>query len=267
MLSLEKLFKGLATIVLSVFLFAAIGYGGSYLVKPQWESEVEIDVPMTAGLGNYYTLFSMYQLVSGEKSDINAADVVYQELKRQLYAEDSLSRFWKNTEYYKQKMTGEQKEDTLLLNELIKKITISESTLGRIKVKLASENAKQAADFLTAFLEQVNLATRDVVYAELIVKWKNLFNQVNTAIQLNVPSIYPLQTNTGMDWQSKLNMMKSVSALDNNLTSFRFAKNLTHAVESSIPNRGYLAACGGGVGLLIGLLISLYLRPTRRQEV
>ncbi len=246
-------------------LLALGGYAGSYLVNPLWTAEAEIAPPTTDGLGNYSSLFSMYQLISGEPQQASkATDMVYQEFKRQLSAYDNIYAFWQSSEYYKQQLTGNHQADSALLLQLINRIHVAQETAREpLRISIALENPKQAAELLTAFIQQTNDTTRAVVYNELISQWKILFNQINTATQLNLGQTE--QHSDGQDWQGKLNMMKSVTALDNTLVAYRYTKTPSQPVDADYPNRVLWAVIGAGIGIVLGLLIVL-LTPAKRED-
>ncbi|WP_048736642.1 LPS O-antigen chain length determinant protein WzzB [Necropsobacter massiliensis] len=246
-------------------LLALGGYAGSYSVNPLWTAEAEIAPPTTNELGNYASLFSMYQLISGEHQHASkAADMAYQEFKRQLSAYDNINAFWQHSEYYKQQLTGNHQTDGALLRQLMRRVQVTQETAQTpLRISIALENPKQATELLTAFIQQTNDVARTVVYNELISQWKILFNQINTATQLNLGQTG--QHTDGQDWQGKLNMMKSVTALDNTLIAYRYTKTPSQPVHADYPNRALWAAIGAGVGIVLGLLIILLL-PTKKED-
>ncbi|SUB34019.1 putative lipopolysaccharide biosynthesis protein Wzz-like protein [[Pasteurella] mairii] len=248
--------KQILILLLFLIIFAIGGYAASYLVKPQWKVEVQLAPPTTNELGNYYSLFSMYQLVTEDKNEVfGASDIVYQELTRQFLSYDTLREFWQNNEYYKQKMTGDATEDRQLLDNLVRRVKVTLSNREIEKVSLELDNPKQTMDLMTALIDFVNMRTRNAVYGELIIRWKNVFNQVNSAVQLDVDNLATEQRVAISSWQGKLSMMKSVNALDNKLMAFRFMKAPDLPFESSSPNKIQWGISGAGVGFLVGLFL------------
>ncbi|PJG84204.1 chain-length determining protein [Caviibacterium pharyngocola] len=243
-------------------LFALGGYGASYFSKQFWRAEAEIVAPTTNELGNYYSLFSIYQLISGEKAAASESSKrVFHEFQRQLAAYDNISGFWQNSALYKQQVTGNTQNDGMLLDELVRRVSFSRETPeSAAKISLESDNPKQAVELLLGLMEYTNYVTRSVVYNELIAQWKDLFNQVNSATQLKSG-----QQADAQDWQGKLNMMKSVSALDNNLIAYRYMKKPMLPIYATYPDRYLWAVIGGAGGLVFGLLLIL-LFPSKRKE-
>lgn len=248
--------KQILILLLSLIIFAIGGYAASYLVKPQWKVEVQLAPPTTNALGNYYSLFSMYQLVTQDNNEVlEASDIVYQELTRQFLSYDTLREFWQNNEYYKQKMTGDATGDRQLLDDLVRRVKVVLSNGEIEKISLELDNPKQTMDLMTALIDFVNGRARNVVYGELITRWKNVFDQVNSVVQLKVDNSVVEPRATISSWQGKLSMMKSVNALDNKLLAFRFMKAPDLPFEISSPNKIQWGISGAGIGFLVGLFL------------
>lgn len=263
----RKTVKDIVTIFFVTVLFAVGGYASSYLAKPEWKAEAQIVRPSVKELGNYYSLFSIYHLVKGQKEDERAVDMVYKELNRQLSSYDTISHFWQNSEFYKQKMSGNNQDDAILLNDLIQSVQLSTLNSGVNTISLTLDNPKQANELLRAWMGYVNTVTRDIVYAELISQWQTLFNQINTATQLNLGRIQQGLSIDTQDWQGKLNMMKSVSALDNNLVAFRFIKSPMQPLHENISHRVQTTIVGSVIGLFFGVILVVLLnRRTKKEE-
>lgn len=247
---LMNLMREIKTVAISTALLGVTALGTSYFFYPIWQAEAEITHPTVSELGNYYGLFSMYALMKGDNLEENAAvRSAYQGFTAQLSAYDNLKDFWSNSEYYKQNITGDNHEDNALLNKLINNVHFETLNEERGIVRLLSENPKQAEALLSSLLNDINVRTRTAMYDELIVKWKNLFSQVKMAAQLNVGRIKLGNSVDNQDWQGKLNMMKSVSPLDEQFHAF-------HLIKSPIKQpywRKTWGILGGGVGFLLGL--------------
>ncbi|OOF66506.1 hypothetical protein [Rodentibacter caecimuris] len=259
----QKKVSILKTLFISSVLCGGISYSLSYWVNPIWKAEAEITHPVISDLGNYYSLFSMYYFIKGENEADNSVErFVYQKFIEQLTSYDNLKRFWLNSEYYKQKIIGDEREDRELLNKLVKTIhfkTINDKTGG---VSIISDNPKQADELLSLFINDTNLVTKTVMYEELIIKWKNLFNQVKTAAQLNLGRIRQGDIIDSQDWQGKLNMMKSVSPLDEHFTAFHFIKSPQKIEVKARKSWGWI---GSGVGFFIGLFGIAFFRRRKEQ--
>ncbi|WP_455648006.1 chain-length determining protein [Lonepinella koalarum] len=252
-----KFLKGLLLVIFFTALFAGAGYGGSYAMKQQWKAEVEIRQPNVEQLGTYFSLFEMYQLLNGNKQEDQkeTVDVVYNGFKQQLKTYDNLANFWLNSDFYKQRQTGIEEKDNAFLQELIENTQFIEGNPARNipdRISLALDNPKQATEQLDNFVKYTNYLAQQSLYKELIAKWKTLFNQVNLAAQQSTDNAKPGE----LSWQGKLNMMKSVSPLDNQLVTFSYLKSPTQPKVAS-PDRLLWMEVGGAVGFLFGLLLAL----------
>ena len=273
------LLKGSWLVVLCTVMFAGITYGATFLVKPLWTAEAYIDKPTTPALGNYYNLQSLYKLINGtsaahndEKADSHAAIInqVYQEQKRQLGSYETVRFFWIDSDYYKQQMTGNSEQDTALLERLVESIRFIEGDANKKtpdRLLLTLDNPKQATELLTAFVSYANLTTKTVLYSDITIQWKNLFEQINAASQTQLKTVQNGHPNDGTDWAGKLNMMRTFSGLDDKLNSSRYLKR--PALLAFYPDRllwASIAAVGGAL-FGIALVLILNLRKIRRREL
>ncbi|MCW9717047.1 Wzz/FepE/Etk N-terminal domain-containing protein [Avibacterium sp. 21-599] len=254
-------------IMLFTIIFALAGYGTSFLQKLQWKAEAKISQPTVNQLGNYYALASMYQFIQGKNEpEALLVNNVYDEFKRQVSAYDNIRQFWLQSSYYKQRETGNAQNDEELLEQLVKTVKFSTALKGQPEtLSIQLDNPKQALEMLNAFIEQSNLATREVIYNELIGQWKNLFNQVSSAAQLKLGATLQANTLGEQDWQGKLNMMKSVNPLDNNLTAYRYLKS---PIQPLRPERQalYWVLFAGLLGLMIGIFFTNILTTKSKKE-
>ncbi|OOF59013.1 hypothetical protein [Rodentibacter myodis] len=264
MTSLQKKSK-LKTLVISTALCGVIGYAISYGIHPKWKIEAEITRPTLSELGNYYGLFSMYHLMQGEnKADDQIPTFVFQHFTEQLVSYDNVKDFWQHSDYYKQNSSAQnnnEKQDSLLA-DLIEGTQFRPMTAKSGKISLTLDDPTQLESLLTAFVEHTNNATQKQIYDELILQWKNLFTQVKTAAQLNLGNIYYGNTMGNQDWQGKLNMMKSVSPLDEKLTAFHFTKQPQHPAPQARLSWGGM---GAGIGFLLGLVSFLFRRNEKNK--
>lgn len=240
-------------IILITLIFALGGYGASFLGKTQWKAEAQFYSPTVNQLGNYYNLASMHQFIQGQPFSEKALELqVYEEFKRQLFSDKNITEFWLSTSYYKQRETGDKLADERVLRSLVKTMKFSTALKGQAEsISLYLDNPKQASELLAEFIAYTNLKARNVLYNELITQWKNLFNQVNMASQLNLGNTFQFGAIGSQDWQGKLNMMKSVSPLDNNLVAYRYFKD---PFSSPQPERQviYWIILAGLLGVIVG---------------
>lgn len=254
--------KKIIIVFVSIVLFSLIGLSSSYIIKPTWTVESEIGKPQVNSLGNYYALFSMYHLLIGKTDEIDQInDIVYTELKHQAFSYDVKRQFWEQSDYYKQKLTGDNKVDLIFLEKLINSINYS-SNADTIVIRIELDNPKQSFEESVKFIEKVNLNTRENLYNDLIHKWKTLFEQVNLASQLKLGQIQEGDKFVLQDWSGKLNMMKSVLPLDNKLIAYRYMKQPGLPIFSN-PNHIHWTIYGGILGGFIGVIMLFLMRRNR----
>ncbi|QLB13287.1 lipopolysaccharide biosynthesis protein WzzE [Bisgaardia hudsonensis] len=256
--------KKIIIVFISIIFWGLIGLSSSYIIKPSWITEAEIEKPQTNSLGNYYALFSMYHLLIGKVDEIDKINnIVYTELNHQISSYDVRREFWEQSDYYKQKLTGDKKTDLMLLDKLIESITYTfYPNTNVISIRIELDNPKQSFDLLVKFIEKINLNTRENVYSNLIYKWKVLFEQVNLASQLKLGQIQDKDKVVSQDWLGKLNMMKSVTPLDNKLIAYHYIKQPRIPILS-IPNHLHWTIYGGILGLFFGFVLLFFMRRNR----
>ncbi|OOF38749.1 hypothetical protein BKK47_08415 [Rodentibacter mrazii] len=253
--------KTLKTLLISTALFGVIGYASSYWIKPEWKTEAEITHPTLSELGNYYALFSMYQLIQGKDNiESKIPELVYQNFTEQLVSYDNLKNFWENSTYYKQKISENTTKNAQLLDDLIKNTHFQPLSYNTGKITLTLDEAEEERTQLFSLLDNNNIIIRKVMYDDLILRWKNLFTQVKTAAELNLGNIPYGNSIERQDWQGKLNMMKSVNPLDDNFTAFHFTKSPQQPEEKGRYSWGGI---GAGMGLLLGLFSLLFRRQRK----
>lgn len=264
-------------IVLLVILASAVAYAvTTYVMKPVWRAEAYLDAPQEYELGNYYALYNMYQLI--DATPISLSDthedtlpqVVYQQFLQQVESYDVVKHFWLASDYYKQMQNGDKQHDEGLLEHLIASIRLQAGNPrndNRDKIELTSDNPKQAAESLAAFMAFANLNTRQTEYTRLITKWKNLFDRVSLAANNNLEQDRQGQLVNAAIWKSKLTMMTSVQPLDNQFQAFRYLKTPVQPLTPTSPNKILWVLTAGFAGLLIGcaLVIMLALRDYNRS--
>ncbi|MCQ9121033.1 hypothetical protein BKG95_02730 [Rodentibacter pneumotropicus] len=255
--------KTLKTLLISTALFGVIGYASSYWIKPEWKTEAEITHPTLSELGNYFSLFSMYQLIQGkDNAESKISELVYQNFTEQLVSYDNLKNFWENSPYYKQKISEDTTKNTQLLDDLIKNTRFQPLSYNSGKIILTLNEAEESQTQLFSLLDNNNIITRKVMYDDLILRWKNLFTQVKTAAELNLSNIPYGSSIERQDWQGKLEMMKSVNPLDDNFTAFHFIKS---PQQPEAKGRYSWGGIGAGIGLLLGLFSILFRRERKNR--
>ena len=270
-----EFFKGSWLIFLVTALFAVGGYALSYQIKQQWTSEAALARPTTVELGNYYPLSSLNKLISGDSPNEQAAteDILnntYRELKRQIAAFDTITLFWENSDYYKNLVSGDEVKDQKILNDLINNTVFIEGNEEKNqpdRVMIRLDNPKRATELLLAYINYANLTAQNVLYADFIVRWNTLKDQINAASQINLPVVQNGHITEGKAWEAKAKMMNAVTPkFDHKLNAFRYIKAPTLS-DKVYPNRFLWASITGAFGLFFScaLVLSWNLRKRKRE--
>ncbi|GJH42557.1 LPS chain length-determining protein [Pasteurella canis] len=252
----RTLLKNIFSMISISLIGAVIAYGSSFSVNKSWIAEAKVERPNVVSLGNYYSLSSTYQFIQDQdNNNIDETDIVYHEFRRQLNSDNLIRHFWQTSEYYKQKQTGESHIDLALLEKLIKNIKFQMGHSNELAdtITLELENPKLATELLSAFIDYVNQETRQVIYSNLITKWKVVFERVKNATEFNLGKNTSNVVDFKQDWQGQLQMMRAVSPLDEQFTAYRYAKRPTQPLDPASPNR----LCWGISGAIIGFLVAL----------
>ena len=274
------LLRYLFTLILCIVIGVAGGFGLSSLQTPIWKATAEFEPPKVLELGNYYTLFSTYTFLNGgdsvsyhvisdEKGAFSLAPEVgrkaedlatqgsYNEFKRNLISPDVLVAFLAQTETVKLKaqLANQPIATTAqrLADQFVFQAASKTQPFDRLSVN--SENPEEAHKLLSDFITFANQQTRQTLNAELVAKWKNLFQQIKSAAEIKLGATQQGNQIATQDWNGKLNLMRSVQPLDDQLTAFRLVKTPSVPLAADSPNQSLWMMIGALSGLLLGMII------------
>lgn len=265
---LTLLYRFLVLIVFTA-MGAGAGYGLSYSQPEKWKVTAQFEQPSIPNLGNYYDLLSTYHFLNTNGQDAQSAqkqvvEHIYDEFKRNLTSVDLLHSYLIQTESVKLKAQVEKKSVAVMANELTERFHFQKDVgVSGDNFSLTLENAEEAQKLLSDFIQLANLQARDRLNADLIAKWKVLFQQIKTASELNVST----EPQNGQNWATKLQMMRSVQPLDNQLTTYRLVKSPTIPLKAESPDRLFWLIAGALIGLIIGFMLSFAVKAPQMQQV
>lgn len=232
---------------------AAGGYFHAYSQPQHWKATAKLEAPKVADLGNYYSLFSTYQIVQMDgradpNIEKNLTEMVFNEFKRRFVSAENRQQFLTDNETIKSIAAAYNKPIAEMVAHLNEKLTFDESTNS---LSLALINPEQAKKVLEDYVALNGEEARKTLNNDLISKWQFLFQNVKRSADANL----------GESWKGKLEMMKSVQALDNKLQAYSFAQKPTAALKAEEPENLWLSVgIGGAIGLFLGLLFALIRR-------
>lgn len=268
--------RRIAVLVGMTAVGAGIGWGASHLDTPKWKAEAQLQQPSVLELGNYHSLSSMYDFIRGgasaqsgdtaanaEQSD-NATETAYDAFKRTVRSPDVLVNFLSQTETVKLKAQAENQAVSIIAQQVAGEFGFENADVEQPfdRLSVTSTNPEAANKLLNEFLIFANAQTRSALNAELVAKWKVLFQRVKTAAENKLGATHQGSQIAAEDWDGKLRMMRSVQPLDDSLVAYRLAKAPSVPMAPVSPERPFWALVGG----LIGLFLSLFMLPSAKQK-
>ncbi|EFM95725.1 hypothetical protein [Actinobacillus pleuropneumoniae] len=274
------LLRYLFTLIISTAVGVAGGFGLSSLDTQTWKATAEFEPPKVSTLGNYYTLFSTYTFLNGgdgvsynviadDKGSLSLAPEIcrkaedsatlgsYNEFKRNLISTDVLVEFLTQTETVKLKAQLTHQPIVMTAQSLAEQFVFQAATKTQPfdSLSVRSANPEEAYKLLNDFIAFANQQTKQTLNAELVAKWKNLFQQIKSAADIKLGAIQQGNQIATQDWNGKLNLMRSVQPLDDQLTAFRFVKTPSVPLTPDTPNPTLWMMIGALAGLLLGMVI------------
>lgn len=273
-----------------VVIGGGVGFGIASLQTPKWKATAQLEAPKLPALGNYFELFNLYTFLSGGeqtsykliKDDKNnfsltpevskqvetlAVEESYAEFKRNLISPDVLIQFLIGQEKVKQQATTQNQPLFVVAQSMLPQFVFQHASrsVPSDRLSVISDNPDEAARLLNEFIAFASQTTRQTLNAELIAKWKTLFNLVNNAVQANLGVTQQGANFSAQDWRGKLKIMQSVKPLDDQLVPFRFAKSPSVPIHPDSPNKMFYLMIGAISGLLLALATLSFSSLLRRK--
>lgn len=201
------LWRGKLWIIGSALLFALLAWLCSLLMTPKWSTTAVTDRPTVNMLGNYYSqqLF-LHNLDSRSSSAPIAApaiaDEAYQEFVMQLASYDTRREFWLQSDYYKQRQSGQARDDAALLDELIANIQYQPGDAAKSlndSVRLIAETSTEANTLLRQYIAFAGQRASQHLNAGLSGGWAARTQQLKAQVQRQeavAKAIYDRQVNS-----------------------------------------------------------------------
>ncbi len=244
--------------IFTTALCAALSFGASEVLPKNYVAESLISEPLNQELGNYYALSSTYQLVSNGKED-NASSKVFMQFVEVATNPETAKAFFVNTDYYKYNSTDDKQFNENLLSKFIQGIKFESVGENKGKISLELANPKQAYELLGQYVDYVSNQAKQTLYQDLIVRWQTLFNQVNAAVQAK------LGAQGNQSWEGKLQLMRSVQALDDKLQGYHYLQKASQATLV-FPKQLETTAIGAGIGAVLGFILGLIFGRRKNSE-
>ena len=156
----RTLWSGKRWILGIALLFALIALVYTFFARQEWSATAITDRPTVNMLGGFY---SQQQFLRNLDIRANLAtpdqpsvmDESYKEFIMQLASWDTRREFWAQTDYYKQRQSGNSRNDAALLDELINNIQFMPGDAAKNlndSVRLVAETAPDANNLLRQYV-------------------------------------------------------------------------------------------------------------------
>lgn len=156
----RALWQGKVWVVGMAVLFALLALIYTFFARQEWSATAITDSPTVNMLGGFY---SQEQFLRNLDARLNPAPAdqpsvmaeTYKEFVMQLASWDTRRDFWQQTDYYKQRQSGNSKADAALLDELINNIQVifaDPAHNTNDNVKLVAETAQDANNLLRQYV-------------------------------------------------------------------------------------------------------------------
>lgn len=156
----RALWAGKGWIVGGAVLFAAIVLVYTFFARQEWSATAITDRPTVNMLGGYYSQQQFLRNLD-IKADLasvdqpSAMDEAYKEFIMQLASWDTRRDFWLQTDYYKQRQSGNARADAAMLDDLINNIQFMPGDVAKSindSVKLTAETGQDANNLLRQYV-------------------------------------------------------------------------------------------------------------------
>lgn len=251
------MFRQLFAILICTAVGASVGYFGQQQQPTVWKAQAQFEPPKSTELGNYFNLYSTFNLVGGNAAALDMAKLEeqvaqesYSQFKRKIADTQAFTPIFANNPTVQEQSKFENRTPTDISQSLMASVKFNEATN---ELSLEAPQAAFANTLMGDYIRAANKQVKDGLNGDLIAKWQALFQQVKTAADAKIDAT----------WANKLKMMQSVQPLDDKLVAFRFVKMPT--ITAVKPDLTRWVGLGAGTGLMLGLLMCLIFWQPRRE--
>jgi lipopolysaccharide biosynthesis protein WzzE len=185
------LWRGKFWIVCGALLFALAALVYTFFARQEWSSTAITDRPTVNMLGGYYSQQQFLSNLDARAGSTpvdqpSAMDEAYKEFTMQLASWDTRREFWQQTDYYRQRQSGNSKADAALLNEMIGNIQFTAGDVTRNlndSVKLIAETAADANNLLRQYVAFASQRAAKHLNDELKGAWDARIVQIQAQVK------------------------------------------------------------------------------------
>ncbi len=203
----RTLWRGKFWIAGCALLLAVAALVYTFFARQEWSATAITDKPTVNMLGSYYSqqqfLSNLDARASQAALDIpSAMGEAYKEFIMQLSSWDTRRDFWNQTDYFRQRQSGNSKADAALLDELIDNIQFTAGDITRNlndSVKLVAETAPDANNLLRQYVAFASQRAATHLNDELKGAWVARATQMTAQVKRQeavAQSIYDRRLNS-----------------------------------------------------------------------
>ncbi|CRK85736.1 Lipopolysaccharide biosynthesis protein WzzE [Candidatus Providencia siddallii] len=180
-------------IITFAFISSLIALVVSYFIQPKWTATAITCAPTVNNLGSYYfnkrflyNLDLFINKITQDEKTLTITKEVYQEFIKQLGSYDTRRQFWLNNNYYKNRLPGNYKKASILLDDLINNIEFipaDELRNTTDSIKLTADTSEDSNRLLRDYIEFVNKRAINNLNNEIKSIWKAETQYVNFLIK------------------------------------------------------------------------------------
>ncbi|MGB9096687.1 ECA polysaccharide chain length modulation protein [Erwinia sp.] len=201
------LWQGKKWILGVALVFVLLAWVWSLLVTPKWSTTAITDRPTVNMLSSFYSQqqfldnLDLHASQSAEAPPSVMAEA-YQEFVMQLSAYDTRREFWLQTDYYKQRQSGNSRDDAVLLDEMIANIQFQPADAAKNlndSVRLVAETSKDANTLLRQYVAFASQRAATHLNEELTGAWAARTIQMKAQVKRQeavAKAIYDRQVNS-----------------------------------------------------------------------
>ncbi len=203
----RTLWRGKFWIVGCALLLAVAALVYTFFARQEWSATAITDKPTVNMLGSYYSQQQFLSNLDARASQValdtpSAMDEAYKEFIMQLSSWDTRRDFWNQTDYFRQRQSGNSKADAALLDELIDNIQFTAGDITRNlndSVKLVAETAPDANNLLRQYVAFASQRAATHLNDELKGAWVARATQMKAQVKRQeavAQSIYDRRLNS-----------------------------------------------------------------------
>ncbi len=175
----RTLWRGKFWIAGMAVAFAIVALVYTFFARQEWSANAITDRPTVNMLGGYYSQQQFLRNLDIKANMVpvdqpSVMDEAYKEFIMQLSAYDTRRDFWLQTDYYKQRQSGNSKADAALLDEMVDNIQFTAGDITRSlndSVKLIAETAADANNLLRQYVAFASQRAASHLNEELTGAW------------------------------------------------------------------------------------------------